>query len=87
MRQIAGAIEEGAKAYLKRQVMTISVIAVVIFILLYIFRDAATAMGFLIGAFLLTRGRIHRDADRGAGEHPNHPSGYSIAVRSHACRV
>ena len=51
MRQIAGAIEEGAKAYLKRQVMTISVIAVVIFILLYIFRDAATAMGFLIGAF------------------------------------
>jgi K(+)-stimulated pyrophosphate-energized sodium pump len=50
MRQIAGAIEEGAKAYLKRQVMTISVIAVVIFILLYIFRDPATAMGFLIGA-------------------------------------
>src|SRR5882762_6913485 len=51
MRQIAGAIEEGAKAYLKRQVKTISVIAVVIFILLYIFRDAATALGFLIGAF------------------------------------
>src|SRR5881394_2960621 len=51
MRQIAGAIEEGAKAYLKRQVKTISVIAVVIFILLYIFRDPATAMGFLIGAF------------------------------------
>jgi K(+)-stimulated pyrophosphate-energized sodium pump len=51
MRQIAGAIEEGAKAYLKRQVMTISVIAVVIFILLYIFRDPATAIGFLIGAF------------------------------------
>ncbi len=39
MRQIAGAIEEGAKAYLKRQVRTISVIAVVIFILLFIFRD------------------------------------------------
>ncbi len=38
MRQIAGAIEEGAKAYLKRQVRTISVIAVVIFILLFIFR-------------------------------------------------
>ena len=51
MRQIAGAIEEGAKAYLKRQVRTISVIAVVIFILLYIFRDPATAIGFLIGAF------------------------------------
>jgi len=51
MRQIAGAIEEGAKAYLKRQVRTISLIAVVIFVLLYFFRDAATALGFLIGAF------------------------------------
>ena len=38
MRQIAGAIEEGAKAYLKRQVVTISVIAAVIFVLLFIFR-------------------------------------------------
>ena len=51
MRQIAGAIEEGAKAYLKRQVRTISVIAVVIFVLLWLFRDKATALGFLIGAF------------------------------------
>ena len=50
MRQIASAIQEGAKAYLNRQVVTISVIAVVIFILLFIFRDKATAMGFLIGA-------------------------------------
>ena len=51
MRQIAGAIEEGAKAYLKRQVRTISVIAAVIFILLFFFHTKATAMGFLIGAF------------------------------------
>jgi K(+)-stimulated pyrophosphate-energized sodium pump len=51
MRQIAGAIEEGAKAYLKRQVVTISAIAAVIFILLFIFRDKFTALGFLIGAF------------------------------------
>ena len=51
MRQIAGAVEEGAKAYLKRQVVTISVIAGVIFVLLFIFRDNATALGFLIGAF------------------------------------
>src|SRR6195256_1944082 len=51
MRQIAGAIEEGAKAYLKRQVVTISVIAVVICILLFIFRDKFTAIGFVIGAF------------------------------------
>ncbi len=51
MRQIAGAIEEGAKAYLQRQVRTISLIAAVIFVLLFIFRDKATAIGFLIGAF------------------------------------
>jgi K(+)-stimulated pyrophosphate-energized sodium pump len=51
MRQIAGAIEEGAKAYLKRQVVTISAIAAVIFILLFIFRDKFTALGFVIGAF------------------------------------
>jgi K(+)-stimulated pyrophosphate-energized sodium pump len=51
MRQIAGAIEEGAKAYLKRQVVTISAIAAVIFILLLIFRDKFTAIGFVIGAF------------------------------------
>jgi K(+)-stimulated pyrophosphate-energized sodium pump len=51
MRQIAGAIEEGAKAYLKRQVVTIGAIAAVIFILLFIFRDKFTAIGFLIGAF------------------------------------
>ncbi|HEV8185706.1 MAG TPA: sodium-translocating pyrophosphatase [Chthoniobacterales bacterium] len=51
MREIAGAIEEGAKAYLHRQVMTISAIAAVIFILLFIFKDGATALGFLIGAF------------------------------------
>ena len=44
MQEIAGAIQEGAKAYLNRQVMTISVIAVVIFILLFIFKDHATAV-------------------------------------------
>src|SRR5439155_1495998 len=33
MREISAAVQEGAKAYLNRQVKTISVIAVVIFIL------------------------------------------------------
>jgi len=51
MREIAGAIQEGAKAYLNRQVITISAIAVVIFILLFIFKDRPTAIGFVIGAF------------------------------------
>ena len=51
MRQISGAVQEGAKAYLNRQVVTISVIAVLIFLLLYFFKDHPTAIGFVIGAF------------------------------------
>src|SRR5437763_6352026 len=51
MREISAAVQEGAKAYLNRQVKTISVIAVVIFILLFVFKDHATAIGFVIGAF------------------------------------
>src|SRR5437764_12824302 len=51
MREISAAVQEGAKAYLNRQVKTISVIAVVIFILLLIFKKPPTAIGFVIGAF------------------------------------
>ncbi|MFN2542519.1 MAG: sodium-translocating pyrophosphatase [Chthoniobacterales bacterium] len=51
MRQISSAVQEGAKAYLNRQVVTISVVAVIIFILLFIFKDHPTAVGFAIGAF------------------------------------
>src|ERR1700720_1214939 len=51
MRQISAAVQEGAKAYLKRQVITISAIAVVIFVLLFFFKDHPTAIGFVIGAF------------------------------------
>src|SRR5215467_9946394 len=51
MREISGAVQEGAKAYLNRQVKTISVIALVIFVLLFFFKDHPTAIGFVIGAF------------------------------------
>src|SRR5712675_1652302 len=50
MQQIAAAIEEGAKAYLNRQIISVSIIAVVIFILLAFTRDFFTATGFCIGA-------------------------------------
>src|ERR1700745_3064056 len=50
MRRIAGAIEEGAKAYLNRQILSVSIIAVVIFFVLGFTRDFFTAFGFLIGA-------------------------------------
>src|SRR6266702_3238715 len=51
MRQISGAVQEGAKAYLNRQVVTISAIAVIIFLLLFFEKDHPTAIGFLVGAF------------------------------------
>lgn len=50
MKEVASAIEEGAKAYLNRQVATIGVIAVVIFLLAVYFKGWPTAWGFLIGA-------------------------------------
>jgi K(+)-stimulated pyrophosphate-energized sodium pump len=51
MREIAAAVQEGAKAYLRRQVVTISAIAIIIFILLFFFKDPPTAIGFIIGAY------------------------------------
>jgi K(+)-stimulated pyrophosphate-energized sodium pump len=51
MREISAAVQEGAKAYLHRQVVTISAIAVIIFLLLLFFKDHPTAIGFVIGAF------------------------------------
>jgi K(+)-stimulated pyrophosphate-energized sodium pump len=50
MIQIASAIEEGAKAYLNRQLASITAIAAVVFVLLLIFKDRYTGIGFLIGA-------------------------------------
>jgi K(+)-stimulated pyrophosphate-energized sodium pump len=50
MREIASAIEEGAKAYLSRQIKTISAIAIVLLGLIWYFKGGATAIGFLIGA-------------------------------------
>jgi K(+)-stimulated pyrophosphate-energized sodium pump len=50
MREIAAAIEEGAKAYLNRQLASISLIAAVLFAVLFWKLGAATALGFLLGA-------------------------------------
>jgi len=50
MREIAGAIQEGAKAYLNRQIATVCVISVGIFVLLTYLRDLPTSLGFLLGA-------------------------------------
>jgi K(+)-stimulated pyrophosphate-energized sodium pump len=50
MRRVAGAIEEGARAYLNRQLLSVGIIAVIIFFLLGFTRDFFTAFGFVIGA-------------------------------------
>lgn len=47
---IAKAIQEGAKAYLNRQYLTITSVAAVVLLLLILFVNLTTAIGFLIGA-------------------------------------
>jgi len=50
MRQIAGAIQEGAGAYMKRQYTIIAVVGVIMFIALFATLGIKTAIGFAIGA-------------------------------------
>jgi K(+)-stimulated pyrophosphate-energized sodium pump len=52
MKSIAKAIQEGAKAYLGRQYKTIAVVAVAVFVVLWLSVGWLTALGFLVGAFL-----------------------------------
>ena len=50
MRQIASAIQEGARAYLLRQYKTVGIVAAILFVAVGVFLDWTTAVAFLIGA-------------------------------------
>ena len=50
MQEIASAIQEGAKAYMNRQYLTIGIVGVVLFVALGAALDWASAGGFAIGA-------------------------------------
>jgi len=52
MVEVAGAIQEGASAYLKRQYTAITVVGVIVAVVVYAFLGRLSAAGFILGAIL-----------------------------------
>ena len=68
MQRVAGAVQEGAKAYLGRQYRTVAMVGAVVFVVLLVALGLGkdwtygwhAAVGFVVGAVPLGRGRLHR---------------------------
>src|SRR4051812_9604062 len=52
MQEIAAAVQEGAKAYLRRQYITIAIVGIVVLALLTYFLGPQVGIGYLIGSVL-----------------------------------
>ena len=76
MKKIAAAVQEGANAYLGRQLRTLGVFAVVVFFLLFLLpaddwtQRAGRSAFFLVGAVFSAATGSHRHAPRGPCQRP-----------------
>ena len=67
MQEIAGAIQEGAKAYMNRQYATVGVVGAVLFLVLAVALGWATSIGFAIGALLAPSAALDKCAATNIG--------------------